>query len=321
MSAARQGEQKTTNSKEAITMSDYPELKTIRDFIRYATTRFNENGLYFGHGTDNEWDEATAIVFHALHLPHSLYANAIDTRVTDEEKDTIIDLIDQRVSRRIPVPYLTNEAWFAGLPFYVDERVLIPRSSIAELIEQHFEPWINRSQVHRILDLCTGSGCIAIACAYAFPDATIDAVDISADALAVAKINCLRHHTEDRISLIESDLFNDLPQNKYDIIVTNPPYVSQEEMDTLPEEYLHEPPLGLEAGEDGLDYVKRILQDANDYLSERGILVVEVGNSEHTLIGAYPTAPFTWIEFEHGEGGVFVLTKDQIDQMTLILSA
>lgn len=302
-------------------MSDYPELQTIRDIIRFATSRFNENGLYFGHGTDNEWDEASTLVLHALHLPHSLYLNVIDARLTEDEKDIIFELIDQRVSRRIPVPYLTNEAWFSGLAFYVDERVLIPRSSIAELIENRFEPWIQANHVHRILDLCTGSGCIAIACAYAFPEAEIDAVDISPDALAVAKINCLRHHAEDRVSLIESDLFNNLPEKKYDLIVSNPPYVSQEEMDTLPEEYLHEPALGLEAGEDGLDYIRRIAHDASDYLSAHGVLIVEVGNSEQTLMDSFPDAPFTWIEFERGEGGVFVLTKDQVDQISLILNA
>lgn len=294
-------------------MSDHPELKTIRDLIRYATSRFNEAGLFFGHGTDNAWDDATALVYHTLHLTHTLYPVTIDTRVTEEERVNVLDLIYERIERRLPVPYLTNEAWFSGLSFYVDERVLIPRSPIAELIERHFEPWIDPDQVTRILDLCTGSGCIAIACALAFPDATVDASDISSDALAVAKINTLRHNVEDQVNLIESDLFNAIPARKYDIIVSNPPYVSASEMDALPKEYLHEPQTGLASGKDGLDCARRILREAANYLTDHGILVVEVGNSEVALAEAYPDVPFTWLEFERGGGGVFVLTKEQID--------
>lgn len=293
-------------------MTDYIELITIRDLIRFATSQFNEAGLYFGHGTDNAWDDASALVFHTLHLPHSLYANTIDTRITKEERVNILDLIDQRIKRRLPVPYLTKEAWFSGLSFYIDERVLIPRSPIAELIEKQFEPWIDAEDVTHILDLCTGSGCIAIACAKAFSNAKVDASDISSDALTVAKINTLRHHVEEQVTLIHSDLFDTLPAAQYDIIVSNPPYVSAAEMSELPDEYQHEPQSGLAAGVDGLDFARRILKDAPAYLSPHGILVVEVGNSEAALADAYPNIPFTWLTFENGGGGVFVLTKEQL---------
>ncbi len=293
-------------------MSDYTELATIRDLVRFAATQFNEAGLYFGHGTDNAWDDACALIFHTLHLPHALFANAIDARVTGQERSLILNLINQRITQRIPVPYLTKEAWFSGLSFYVDERVLIPRSPIAELIEKQFAPWIDPEKVTRILDLCTGSGCIAIACAHAFPDAIVDASDISSDAITVAKINLLRHNVEDQVHLIQSDLFDSLPAAQYDIIVSNPPYVSQEEMDALPAEYHHEPKTGLTAGADGLDFVRRILRVAPAYLAPHGILIVEVGNSEFNLAEAYPDMPFTWLEFEHGGGGVFMLTKEQM---------
>lgn len=290
------------------------ELLTIRDFIRYAVSRFNEAGLYFGHGTDNAWDEAVALVLHTLHLPHYIDPRVLDARLTQDEKNKLFPLIEQRVTQRMPVPYLTHEAWFAGLSFYVDERVLVPRSPIAELIEHHFQPWVDPAEVHHILDLCTGSGCIAIACAQAFPEAKVDASDISADALAVAKINMLRHNLENQMSLYESNLFDKLPKKKYDIIVSNPPYVSLAEMAELPAEYLHEPTLGLTAGQHGLDFALRILNNASDYLSPHGILVVEVGNSETALMEQYPMVPFTWPDFERGDGGVFVLTAEQLQE-------
>lgn len=293
-------------------MKNHPELITIRDFIRYATSCFNEMGLYFGHGTDNAWDEAIALVLHTLHLPHDISPTILDSRLTEEERRKLFHLIAERAEKRIPVAYLTHQAWFAGLPFYVDERVLIPRSSISEIIKKGFQPWIDLYQIHDILDLCTGSGCIAIACAKFFADARIDASDISHDALSVAKINILRHEVENQVNTYESDLFNNLPKKQYDIIVTNPPYVSTEEMDLLPQEFQYEPALGLEAGTHGLDFVIRILREAGSYLKPHGILVVEVGNSEATLIEKYPTVPFTWIEFENSEGGVFVLTAEQL---------
>lgn len=292
-------------------MTTAPELHTIRDFIRFATSRFNEAGLYYGHGTDNAWDEAIALVLHTLHLPHNIDSSMLDARLTQDEKEKISQLLKKRIHKRIPLAYLTHEAWFAGLSFYVDERVLIPRSPIAELIENQFAPWIDAIQVHRILDLCTGSGCIAIACAKYFPDAKVDAADISEEALAVAKINTLRHHTEDQVTLYQSNLFDSLQKRKYDIIVSNPPYVSTDEMDTLPPEFHHEPTLGLAGGKEGLDIVLHLLKQARDYLTPQGILIVEVGNSEHTLAEHFPLMPFTWLEFQHGGGGVFLLSAAQ----------
>jgi ribosomal protein L3 glutamine methyltransferase len=293
-------------------MTNYTDLKTIRDYIRVATSRFNAAGLYYGHGTDNAWDEAIALILHSLHLPHDINPAILDARLTPDERKKLGALIDSRVEKKIPVPYLTHEAWFAGLPYYVDERVLIPRSPIAELIENQFIPWVEPESVYHILDVCTGSGCIAIACAKAFPDAQIDASDISTEALAVAKINVLRHGVEDQVELIESDLLCTLPPKQYDIIVSNPPYVSTEEMFNLPEEYLQEPKLGLAAGEEGLDFALRILKDAHKYLKPHGILIVEVGNSEYALAEKFPGIPFTWLEFERGGGGVFMLTAEQL---------
>jgi len=289
-------------------------LLTLRDHIEYATERFSEANLYFGHGTDNAWDEAVALVLHALHLPHYINPSVLDARITQEQKQRIMELIELRVEKRLPVPYLTHEAWFSGMSFYVDERVLIPRSPIAELIENRFAPWINPDNVQHILDLCTGSACIGIVCAKYFPAATVDVSDISADALEVAKMNVVQHKVENQVHLHKSDLFESLPKTKYDVIVSNPPYVSQQEMDELPNEYNHEPTLALVAGATGLDFARRILSHASDYLAPHGILIVEVGNSEIALAEAYPQVPFTWLEFERGGGGVFLLTKDQLDE-------
>jgi len=293
-------------------MTKHAELKTIRDYGRYAASRFNEAGLFFGHGTDNAWDDAMALILHTLHLPHNINPAVLDANLTADEQQKIQTLIDKRVESRTPVPYLTKEAWLAGMAFYVDERVLIPRSPIAELIENHFEPWVMYDDVHRILDLCTGSGCLAIIAAKAFPDAEVDASDISPDALTVAKVNVLRHSVENQVQLLQSDLFTTIPEKKYDIIISNPPYVSLEEMASLPAEYKHEPELGLTAGQKGLDFATQILKDASRYLSENGILIVEVGNSEYALAEQYPDLPFTWLEFQRGGGGVFLLTAEQL---------
>lgn len=298
-------------------MTAQSDLFTLRDFIRYATSSFNAAQLYYGHGTDNAWDEAVALVFHTVHLPHTTPASVLDARLTQEEKNTLLNLIQQRIEKRIPVPYLTHEAWFGELAFYVDERVLIPRSPIAELIEAEFKPWIDPDRVESILDLCTGSGCIAIACAKAFPEAAIDASDISKDALAVAKINVLRHNVEEQVQLFESNLFDQLPAKQYDIIVSNPPYVSTQEMFELPQEYRHEPELGLVSGTEGIDAAIRILTRAKEYLKPEGILVVEVGNSEYALAEKFAAIPFTWLEFERGGGGVFMLTKEQLEEIRL----
>jgi ribosomal protein L3 glutamine methyltransferase len=287
------------------------ELQTIRDMLRWSVTQFYQANLFYGHGTDNAWDEAVTIVLSALHLPHDINPQVLDAKLSRREREEITQFITRRINEKIPAAYLTQRAYFAGLPFYVDERVIIPRSAIAELIEQQFTPWIDN--VSHILDLCTGSGCIAIACAHAFPNAAIDAVDISSDALAVAKINVDRHHVNKQVNLIQSDLFQNVPIKKYDIIVSNPPYVNAEEMESLPDEYRHEPSQALAAGADGLEIVVRILKEAKKYLSEKGILIIEVGNSEKALSEKYPTVPFTWLEFERGDGGVFLLTRETLE--------
>jgi ribosomal protein L3 glutamine methyltransferase len=301
-------------------MNTLPELQTIRDFLRYATSRFNEAALYFGHGTENAWDEAATLIMHALHLPQDINQTVLDARLTEEERTRLIELINLRVEKRTPIAYLMHEAWFSGLSFYVDERVLIPRSPFGELIQNQFSPWVKPEQIHRVLDLCTGSGCIAIAMSFAFPEVMVDASDISDDALAVAKINVLRHNVEDTVQLFKSDLFNNLPPQQYDLIVSNPPYVSEQEMDELPQEYRHEPKLGLAAGSNGLDFAKRILLDAVNFLTPNGVLIVEVGNSEFAMAEQYPTLPLTWIEFEHGGGGVFLITAKDLRKHAELLN-
>jgi ribosomal protein L3 glutamine methyltransferase len=293
-------------------MTDLSELHTIRDMLRWAISSFNESGLYYGHGTDSAWDEAMTLILRGLHLPHDINPQLLKANITTVERDRLQKLIERRVHDRIPVAYLINEAWFAGMPFYVDERVLVPRSPMAELIEQEFQPWLDINIVNNILDLCTGSGCIAIACAKAFPEAQIDASDISSDALAVAKMNVLRYDIDDQVQLFQADLFNGLPAKEYDLIICNPPYVDAEEMAALPQEYHHEPRLGLAAGTDGLDVVKRLLQTAHQHLTPDGILIVEVGNSEFALAEQYPEVPFLWLEFQRGGGGVFMLTAQQL---------
>ncbi len=295
-------------------MTEHHELFTIRDFIRYAISCFQEAGLYYGHGSDNAWDEASFLIWHCLHLPHELKSEFLDARLLPREREALVTLIQKRVKERLPVAYLTHEAWFATLPFYVDERVLIPRSPIAELIENQFQPWLDATKVEHILDVGTGSGCIAIACALAFPEAKVDASDLSPEALAVAKINLLRHHVEAQVSLYEGDLFKAVPNKKYDLIVSNPPYVSHPEMAELPSEYKHEPSIGLASGPLGLDHALTILREAAAHLKPQGILIVEVGNSEEALIEQFPEVPFTWLEFQRGGGGVLLLTAKQLKQ-------
>ncbi len=297
-------------------MADPPNaieaLSTVRDFIRWGASRFVEAGLFCGHGTANALDEAAALVLYTLHLPYDLPADYFACALTAAERERVAHLIEQRISLRKPAAYLTHEASFAGLSFYVDERVLVPRSPIAELIEQRFSPWLDSVHVTDILDLCTGSGCIAIACAYAFPEAAVDAADISRDALEVAEINIKRHGVENCVRAVESNLYDHLGQRRYDLIVSNPPYVNATEWQALPAEYHAEPKLGLEAGETGLDCIHRILRDAADHLKPEGILVVEVGSSAKALQAAYPDVAFYWLDFERGGEGVFLLTSEQV---------
>jgi len=290
------------------------ELNTLNDVTRWAVSRFNEAGIFFGHGTDNAWDEAVALILPSVHLNYDIPALAWQARLTRMEILLLLELIERRITERIPSAYLTNTARFAGLDFYVDQRVLIPRSPIAELIEKRFSPWLPQDHAERILDLCTGSGCIALAIAHYFPEALVDALDISQRALEVAAINVEKHHMQERIQLYPGDLFSALPEknNQYDLIVSNPPYVDAKDMASLPTEYTHEPSLGLEGGPEGLDIVRKILTQAQDYLKPEGLLVVEVGNSESALMEHFSTVPFTWVEFERGAGGVFVLTRQDL---------
>ena len=290
----------------------YSELLTVRDWVRFGASLFNQYKLHFGHGTDNAWDEAVCLVLYAIHLPPDSHAQILDARVTTEEKKKIANLFQIRIQERLPAPYITHEAWFCGMKFYVNKETLIPRSSFDELIEKQLETWVVQDNVHRILDLCTGSGCIAVAAAMAFPEAKIDAIDISETALKVARKNIADHGLDHQIRVLHSDLFNSLDGERYDIILSNPPYVSSDEMALLPAEYRHEPAIGLLAQEEGLEMVVRILQQARDFLTHDGILVVEVGNSEQTLIERFPQMPFTWLEFERSEGGVFLLTSEQL---------
>lgn len=288
------------------------ELTTILDFLRFGLTKASNTNLFYGHGTDNAWDDIRSLILRSLALPYDIDPILLHSNLTQSEKDHLCLQLDKRINQRIPVPYLIHEAYFCDLPFYVDNRVLIPRSPIAELIKTQFSPWVDADNVKYILDLCTGSGCIAIACCEAFAGAEVHAVDISKEALEVAALNSQRFELEDQLTLIESDCFANVPELKYDIIVSNPPYVGAEEMNGLPEEYRHEPALALETAQNGLAIVNQILKEAGHYLSDNGILVVEVGNSEEALVEAYPTVPFFWLDFEEGGHGVFLLTRQQL---------
>ncbi|NGX86938.1 50S ribosomal protein L3 N(5)-glutamine methyltransferase [Rahnella sp. Lac-M11] len=287
------------------------ELHTIQDMLRWTVSRLNAANVYYGHGTDNPWDEAVQLVLPSVFLPLDIPEDMHTARLTSSERHRIVERVIRRVNERIPVAYLTNKAWFCDMEFYVDERVLVPRSPIGELISHRFSGILHDKPQH-ILDMCTGSGCIAIACAYAFPETEVDAVDISADALAVAERNIDTHRIENWVTPIRSDLFRELPPLQYDLIVTNPPYVDEDDMSDLPQEYRHEPVLGLASGSDGLKLTRRILACAPDYLTDDGVLICEVGNSMVHLMDQYPEIPFTWLEFENGGDGVFMLTKQQL---------
>jgi ribosomal protein L3 glutamine methyltransferase len=294
------------------------ELSSLRDFLRWTTSKFSEAGLFYGHGNEDAFNEAMQLILHSLYLPVIEFPELfIDCRLTTQEKQQIVELVKKRIEKRIPVPYLTKEAWFAQLPFFVDERVLIPRSPFAELIAEEFSPWlIEPDSVTNILDLCTGSACIAIACAYAFPDASVDAIDISSDAIDVANINIEKHNIGDRVTAIQSNLWQHCPDKHYDLIVSNPPYVGMAEMQTLPAEYKHEPELALKAEDNGLAIVEQILLKAAEFLSPDGILIVEVGNSDEAVVEKWPETPFTWLEFEQGGHGLFMLDATQCQQFS-----
>ncbi|KJF88525.1 50S ribosomal protein L3 N(5)-glutamine methyltransferase [Photobacterium phosphoreum] len=287
------------------------ELHTLQDMLRWTVSRFNAAGLFYGHGTDNAWDEAVQLVLPTVYLPLDVPPEVRNSRLTSSERHRIVERVMRRINDRTPVSYLTNVAYFCGMEFFVDERVLVPRSPIGELIENRFEPFLQQEPT-RIMDLCTGSGCIGIACAHMFPEAEVDIVDISTDALAVAEQNITDHGLEQQVIPLRSDLLRDIPKDKYDLIVTNPPYVDQEDMDSLPEEFRHEPELGLAAGTDGLKLVRRILANAPDYLKDDGILICEVGNSMIHMEEQYPHIPFMWLEFANGGHGVFMLTREQL---------
>jgi len=285
---------------------------TVEQLIHALAAKLEAGGVFFGHGTDNAVDEAAELVFFSAGLRHEQAPQCYGWLLEAAQIATANALAQRRIVERLPLAYLTQRMWFAGHEFYIDERVLVPRSPIAELIDAQFQPWLEPSRVHRIVDIGTGSGCIAIACALAFPKAQVDAVDLSQEALTVTRINIERFALEARVRALRADVFSGLSDERYDLIVSNPPYVSHAEMDELPTEYRREPELGLRAGDDGLEVVRRILAGAEAQLSEHGVLVVEVGDSEDALAAAYPTVPFVWLEFAQGGGGVFVLTAQQL---------
>lgn len=291
-------------------MNTNTNLLTIRDYIRWAVTQYHQHDLFFGHGTDNAWDDARQLILGYLSLPFDLPDAYLDCHLETSELNELKLLLQERIEKRIPTAYLLGEAWFCGHPFYVDERVLIPRSPIGELVMKQFKPFLQRPP-RRILDLCCGSGCIGIACALQFSKAEVILADLSYEALEVANLNIERYHLEDRVYTVQGNCFNELPNQQFDLIVSNPPYVDAEDMADMPLEYQHEPQLGLAAGDDGLDVVRIILAEAANHLAKSGLLIVEVGNSAIHVEQNYPEADFTWIEFSQGGQGVFLLTAEQ----------
>lgn len=289
------------------------QLHTVRDLLRFAVSRFNEAALFFGHGSNNAYDEAAYLILHTLHLPLDQLEPFLDARLTEQEIDQVANILERRVTEKKPAAYLTHEAWLGEHVFYVDERVIIPRSFIAELLQTQLELWVNDTDhIHTALDMCTGSGCLAVLMALAFEQAEIDAVDISAEALAVAQKNVMDYQLQERVHLMQSDLFNGLAGKRYDLIVSNPPYVNAESMEQLPEEYRYEPSNALASGADGLGATRQILSRAADYLTDQGILIVEIGHNREALLAAFPRIPFTWLETSAGDAFVFLLTRDQL---------
>ncbi|MFZ2542021.1 MAG: 50S ribosomal protein L3 N(5)-glutamine methyltransferase [Gallionella sp.] len=288
-------------------------LSTVRDCLRFAVSRFNQAELFFGHGSSDAYDEAAYLILHTLHLPLDKLEPFLDAQLTDGERTEVLSIIQRRVEKRIPAAYLTHQAFLGDFSFYVDERVIVPRSFIAELLLDQLSPWIAiPEKISNVLDLCTGSGCLAILAAHAFPHASIDAADLSPDALAVAERNVTDYHLQDRVNLIESDLFAKLGKQKYDLIISNPPYVDAESVATLPHEYLHEPKLALGSGHDGLEATRIILNSAAQYLSENGVLVVEIGHNREALEAAFTDLPFTWLDVSAGDEFVFMLHKNDL---------
>ena len=289
------------------------ELSTLRDLMRFAVSRFNEADLFFGHGTDNAWDEAAYLLLHTLHLPLDRLEPFMDARLTSAERAGALDIIRRRINERVPASYLTHEAWLGEHRFYVDQRVIVPRSHIAELLEDQLSPWVEDPwAVRRALDLCTGSGCLAILTALAFPEAQVDAIDLSPDALAVARRNVADYDLESRVRLIESNAFAAIAGQRYDLIISNPPYVNAESMAGLPEEYRREPQLALASGEDGLDFTRIILREAASHLNPGGVLVVEIGHNREALETAFPDTPFIWLDTAAGDDFVFLLRQEDL---------
>ncbi len=296
------------------------ELVTVRDLLRFAVSHFRQSDIFYGHGTDNDWDEALSLVLQALHLPMNVGEEFLDARLLSSERIELLSLFQQRIDERVPTPYLVKQAWFCGIPFFVDERVLIPRSPIGELIQKGFQPWYQGPSPESILDLCCGSGCIGIACANAYPDADVVLADLSNDALDVAEINVVRHQLSQWVTAVQSDLFTEIDQ-QFDLIVSNPPYVDEGDFTSMPDEFQHEPSIALTSGSLGLDHPLQILREAADYLSEVGLLILEVGNSGQHLEQLYPGVDFNWIEFEQGGHGVLAISREELlyyhDQLIL----
>lgn len=291
------------------------QLHTIRDVLRFAVSRFNDASLFFGHGSASAYDEAVYLILHTLHLPLDRLEPFLDAHLTVSELEQVLGIIKRRTVEKIPAAYLTKEAWLGDFGFYVDERVIVPRSFIAELLRDRFVPWVEKpDNVKSALDLCTGSGCLAILLAHAFPNAVVDAIDISHEALCVARKNVTDYNLEDRINIIQSDLFSGLSGRRYDLVISNPPYVSAASMAALPEEYRHEPHNALASGKDGLEATRAILQEAASHLTDEGMLAVEIGHNRDALEQAFPKTPFTWLETSAGDEFVFLLKRDQLPQ-------
>ena len=289
------------------------ELSTLRDMMRFAVSRFSEAGLFFGHGSDNAWDEAAYLLLHTLHLPIDRLEPFMDARLTGSERADVLEVIGRRISERVPAAYITHEAWLGDYRFYVDERVIVPRSHIAELLREQLSPWVDDPwAVRNVLDMCTGSGCLAILAAHAFPEAKVDAVDISPDALVVARRNVDDYDLAARLRLMESNAFAALNGKVYDVIISNPPYVNAESMRALPEEYRREPELALASGEDGLDFVRILLKEAAKHLARKGLLIVEIGHNREALEMAFPDTSFTWLDTSAGDENVFMLRREDL---------